>query len=135
MKKGDVRPIETPRGIILFFLADAKGRKTKRVRIPERIRKQQRERLEELMQKRKEFQEKKRAAALENAAVSDQEKASGKGEAAKIKDLGILTPEETKEYRKVRKKVFFILKTKKTQERMKDWIEALKKNSIIDIRL
>ncbi len=137
MKQGDVRPIDTNRGVMLFFVADEKGRKVNRVRIPERIRRQQQKQLDEMLKKREELQARQREEALERAAEADQEHAGGSGKSKheKIKDLGILTPEETKEYEKARNKVFFILKTQKTRERMKNWIENLKKNSIIDVRL
>ena len=52
-----------------------------------------------------------------------------------MKDLGILSPEETKEYKEVREKVYVILRNRKTEARMKDWIQELKKNAIIEVKL
>jgi hypothetical protein len=48
---------------------------------------------------------------------------------------GILTPDEAREFNKVRDKVMGILKTEKIQERMKEWIGQLRKDSIIEIKL
>jgi hypothetical protein len=139
MKVGDLKPINTRQGIMIFYLANEKGRKTKKRRIPESVRQEQLKRLKELLKKREQLREQQRREALENAAAPDGQTnvsgASNGGKREKIKDLGILTPEETGEYRKARKKVFFILKARKTRERMKSWIASLKKNSIIDVRL
>jgi hypothetical protein len=46
-----------------------------------------------------------------------------------------LTPAEEKEYQRERAKVVAILRSQKSQARMKEWIEELKKNSIIEVKL
>mgnify|MGYP001120972963 CR=1 FL=1 len=69
--------------------------------------------------------------------------ASGKAEGAKGdekgteagKSSGILTPEEEKAYRKVRDKVMAILRTERMEARMKEWIEQLKKDAMIEVKL
>ena len=52
-----------------------------------------------------------------------------------IKSLGILNPEEAKEYQKVRNRVITILRTELIQSRMKEWIDELKRSSIIEVKL
>lgn len=140
MKKGSVHALPLPGGdgIIIFFLADATGRTTKRVRIPEQFRKQQQKRLEEFLEQQKKLREQRRKQASQG-----QDGPKGKANAPngsgqdnrQIKDLGILTPAEMKEFKKQWRKVFTILNIQKRRERMKQFVEGLKENSIIDVRL
>ncbi len=51
------------------------------------------------------------------------------------KDPGILTGQEKEAYEKERDKVMTILRSQKMQAAMKEWVEELKKNSIIEERL
>jgi peptidyl-prolyl cis-trans isomerase SurA len=140
MKVGDITPpLKTPSAIFIFYLAEAKGRKVKRVRIPERVRKQLEKKWKEtyekqVAQRRKETGNRagaKRQLPNSNETVSNQpnsKKNPGK-------NLGILTPAEEKAYEKVRAKVYAILKTKRSRARMKEWIKELKKNSIIEVKI
>jgi len=140
MKKGDITPpIQAREAVFMFYLADAKGRKAKKVPIPEKIRKQLEKQWKEALEKRaarNRPNSEADAAAPEDRGASKRSSRTSSGEKKKPKkSLGILSPKLEKEYEKVRSKVIAILKTKKTQERMKEWIEELKKNSIIEVKL
>lgn len=132
-KEGDVVPPQVTRdGLIIFYVAEAKNRTKKMVPMPAAERKHMEKQLKEFNQRRAEEQNKKAQAEV-RASQDDTEVEDPK---AKIdKPTGILTPEEEKEYRKVRKKVIDLVRTEKIQERMKDWIDGLKKNSIIEVKL
>lgn len=135
MKTGSVTPpLSSRNGVFIFFLAEATGRVEKKVPIPDKVRKQLEKQWKELQGKR----------AAQSGANTDSvnpdkgHKADGEAatdKAAAVRDLGILSPEEMKEYRKVRDKVHAVVKTNKIKERMNQWIEEIKKNSIIDVKL
>lgn len=131
-KVGDViPPIPTKEGIIIFYVADAQNRTTKMRPIPEAERKRLKKQMEEAYERQAAEQKKKESA---NAGAEDEtEVADPKSKTEK--STGILTPEEEKEYRKVRKKVIGIVRTERIQARMKEWIDELKKNSIIEVKL
>jgi peptidyl-prolyl cis-trans isomerase SurA len=139
MKEGDVfQPVVSRNSVMIFYLAEAKNRQAKREPIPEKERKQ----FEELLKKsqaRREVQQ-KQAQPKENpggdATVDNPEDVlTTDSKSSTAKKGSILTPAEEKEYRKVRRKVIEILKTEKIQARLKDWIEELKKSSIIEIKI
>jgi parvulin-like peptidyl-prolyl isomerase len=139
MKEGDVfQPVVGGKSIMIFYLAEAKNRQAKREPIPEKERKQ----FEELLKKSqaREVQQ-KQTQAKENPggdATSDNAEevltTDSKSSTASKKGT-MLTPAEEKEYRKMRRKVIEILRTEKIQARLKDWIEGLKKSSIIEIKI
>ncbi len=137
MQKGSIAPpIGTGKGIVILYLADAKGRTKKKVPIPERIRKQLEKQIREAKEKRA-AQAASRGKNPRDKGDEDEGDASDSAESnsGPSKDLGILTPEEEKEYRKVRKKVINIVRARKTEARMKEWIDGLKADSIIQTRL
>ena len=140
MKKGQVLgPVASQEAILLFYLADARGRTTKKIRIPERIRqkiiKQQREVFERQIQARERNAQRQTEARESSASRSRSVAKSAATDKKNDKASTILTPEEEEEYQRVRDKVLAIVKTKKTTARMKEWIEELRKNSIIDVKL
>jgi peptidyl-prolyl cis-trans isomerase SurA len=140
MKEGDVfQPVVGRNSIMIFYLAEAKNRQAKREPIPEKERKQ----FEELLKKSQASREvqQKQTQAKENPggdATSDNAEevltTDSKSSTASKKGT-MLTPAEEKEYRKMRRKVIEILRTEKIQARLKDWIEGLKKSSIIEIKI
>jgi peptidyl-prolyl cis-trans isomerase SurA len=135
MKEGDVfQPLVGRDSIIIFYLAEAKNRQMKREPIPEKYRKQ----LEEQLKKSQE----KRPAQPKVNTDNDPSTADGQVDDVTVnakngstKKNTILTPAEEKEYRKVRSKVTTILRTEKIQARLKEWIEELKKSSIIEVKI
>ncbi len=132
-KEGDVlQPMPTRDGIIILYLAEAKNRTKKMAPIPPAERKIMEKQLEELYKRRTAEQNKKsqpEARSGQDDAEVDDPKAKSE------KSSGILTPAEEKEYKKVRQKVINLVKTQRIQARMKDWIDELKKNSIIEVKL
>jgi peptidyl-prolyl cis-trans isomerase SurA len=132
LKEGDVSPpLQTPNGILIFYLAEAKNRTLKKVPIPERERKELEKQLKQAQQQQAQ-QQKKPPQTPATKEPNDEEVAPK--DKPKI-PAGLLSAEEEKEYLKVRGKVIEILKYEKLQSRMKDWIDELKKNSIIDVKL
>ncbi|MFA6222376.1 MAG: peptidylprolyl isomerase [Desulfomonilaceae bacterium] len=137
MKVGDMTPpLRTADSFLMFYLDDAKNRKEKSLPIPEKTRKE--------LEKRWKQEYEKRLAAKKSQTTQKREQESMNAEvnqnispedSKKIKSLGILTPEEIKDYSKVRNKVITILRTELIQSRMKDWIDELKRNSIIEVKL
>ncbi len=138
MKPGDVSPPLTgPEQLIMFYLVDAKGRTLKKVPIPEKIRKKLEQRWKE-MQKQREAASKQAPGNASPKAknVDNSEKDSAEAPDSKTKKSpGILTPAEEKEYKKVRNKVIALVRHETIQARMKEYIEELKKNSIIEVKL
>lgn len=150
MKEGDVRPIELKDRVMIFYLEDAKGRTLKKVPIPERERRLLEKRFKEEQQRLKARQPRQPAQAgvapdqtSEKPNTTQKGANSGKDESAKKDDKGkdggkssgILTPEEEKAYQKVRDKVMAIVRTERMEARMKEWIEQLKKDAIIEVKL
>jgi peptidyl-prolyl cis-trans isomerase SurA len=126
-----LQPINVGNEIVIFYLADAKGRRIKKVRIPEkvreRIRKQWKARQKAMLEHAKKMQD--------NSKKSDSKNEPKLQKEAITKNLGILNPEEEKKYRKIRSKVYMILRIQKAEARTKEWIEELKKNALIEIKL
>ncbi|MGC8658207.1 MAG: peptidylprolyl isomerase [Desulfomonilaceae bacterium] len=137
MKVGDLTPpLKSGNAVLMFYLDDAKNRKEKSIPIPERTRKELEKRWKKEYEKRQTEQKAKAAQQREQQNVKAESSQNlTDSEAKQIKKLGILSPEEAKEYAKVRNKVFSILRSELTQARMKDWIDELKRNSIIEIKL
>jgi len=135
MKKGSVTPpIQSRNGLLMFNLADATGRTEKQVPIPDKVRKQLEKQWKEAMQKRGTRGGPKPGA--DNPAKSDKaDPEAAKDQNRPVQNLGILSSEDEKEYRKVREKVYTVLRTQKIKERMNQWIDEIKKNSIIDVKL
>lgn len=132
LKEGDVSPpLQTPNGILIFYLAEAKNRTLKKVPIPERERKELEKQLKQAQQHQ--TQQQKKPPQPPATKEHDDEEVAPKDK-PKI-PAGLLSGEEEKQYLKVRGKVIEILKYEKMQNRMKDWIDELKKNSIVDVKL
>ena len=143
MKVGEVAPpLTTRNSLVILNLAEGKNRKIKKVPIPKAERRRMERQIEEMVKKRKAERERAREAARE-ARKEDSESSSGKerGRSAKgvnkkpEKDPGILSDEEKKEYEKVRGKIMNILRSQKMRDTMKQWVQDLKKNAIIEVRL
>ena len=132
MKEGDVfQPLGGKDSVLIFYLAEAKNRQMKREPIPEKYRKQ----LEEQLKK---SQGKRQAPPKVNPDSDTSmagEDATLDAKSSSAKKSKILTPAEEKEYRKERSKVISILRTEKIQARLKEWIEELKKSSIIEVKI
>ena len=124
-------PLGGKDSIVIFYLADAKNRQTKRVAIPEKERKLMEKHLEEA---RRVKEREGRTDLGKEPGPKKNEKPTGAA-TKETKDLGILSTEEMKEYERVQDKVMAVLRTKTLEGRMKDWIDELKKNAIIEIRL
>ncbi|MGC8602738.1 MAG: peptidylprolyl isomerase [Desulfomonilaceae bacterium] len=137
MKVGDLTPpIKSGDAVLMFYLDDAKNRKEKNIPIPEKTRKE--------LEKRWKKEYEKRLAEKKSKSIQQREKTNTKtnvnqkisdADEKQIKTLGILNPEEAKEYKQVRSKVIGILRSESTRARMKDWIDELKRNSIIEVKL
>ncbi|MFH1116016.1 MAG: peptidylprolyl isomerase [Pseudomonadota bacterium] len=141
MKKGQVLgPIKSKEAILMFYLDDEKGRKTKKVPIPEAVRKrfleQQKKLYEEQMEARRKREEPPQPEKDTKSGTDGGSSDQPKGPEGKEKDAsGILSPEDTKEYKNIRNKALLIVRTEKIQARMKELIEELRKKSIIDVKL
>jgi peptidyl-prolyl cis-trans isomerase SurA len=141
MKEGDLTPpIKTNDAVLMFYLDDAKGRQVKKTPIPEKTRKELEKRWSEAYQRRQaqakqspQSSERREASDAKEDQENGQVNSPDKTDSGKVS--GILTPSEEKEYLKVKNKVFSILRHDKIQSRMKEWIDSLKKNSIIDVKL
>jgi peptidyl-prolyl cis-trans isomerase SurA len=144
MKVGEVAPpLSTKNSLIILNLAEAKNRKVNKVPIPAAERKKLEKQIDEMYEKRK--AERERAQAEQKAAATKPKEESA-ADAEKQhetkgvkknseKDPGILTGKEKEAYEKERDKVMSILRSQKMQAAMKEWVEDLKKNSIIEERL
>ncbi len=139
MKQGDVTPpLRTKDAVVLFYLEEAKGRQTKQIPIPEKTRKELEKKWKQAMEQREKAQGAQRDAERSESEPTPKapapSAAANKG-AEKARSLGILSPEEEKEYEKVRNKVALIVRHDKMVSRMKEWIDELKKSSIIDVKM
>ena len=67
-------------------------------------------------------------------AKQQEEEEAESGEKPKLA-AGQLTAEEEKQYLKVRKKIIGIIRHEKIQAKLKDWIDDLKKNAIIEEKI
>ncbi len=133
------RPLPGPKGIILLYLQDAKGRKKKRIPLPKEYRKHLERQWKEAAERSKRQRERREAAQKKRSesreAKNDRQSNSAKAPKQPKESLGLLTPAQEKEYQKVRQKISVILAAKKMKLRMKEWMKELKKNSIIEIKL
>jgi peptidyl-prolyl cis-trans isomerase SurA len=146
MKEGDIRPVELRDRVMIFYLEDAKGRTVKKVPIPARERRLLEKRFKEEQERRKAQQ----AAQPQKPAVeangpetspkgetsdgTETAKGDGKGKKDE-KPSGILTPDEEKAYRKVKNEVMAIVRHDRMEARMKEWIDQLKKDAMIEVKL
>ena len=139
MKEGDVfQPVQSRNAVMIFYLAQAKNRQAKREPIPEKERKQFEELLKKSQARREVHQEQtqpKENPGGDSTLDNPEDVVATDSKSSTAKKGTILTPAEEKEYRKVRRKVIEILRTEKIQARLKDWIEELKKSSIIEIKI
>ncbi len=137
MKVGDLTPpIQTGDAVLMFYLDDARNRKEKSIPIPERTRKELEKRWKKEYEKRLAEKKVKSAQRRENPNVkTETSQNASEADAKQVKALGILDPEEAKEYSKVRNNVITIIRSVLTQSRMIDWIDELKRNSIIEVKL
>jgi len=141
MKKGQVLgPVKSNEAIMMFYLDDERGRKAKKVPIPEDIRKKLLEQKKKMHEQQMEEQTKRREPPEPKEETPPEAKRNSSAKTTAPKDKkeepsGILSPEEMEEYKKVYRKVLAIVRTEKIQARMKEWIEELKKKSIIDVKL
>ena len=139
MKPGDITPpLQSPQAIIMFYMDDAQGRQVKSVPIPEKTRKALEKRWHEEKEKRMAQQKSRNRQEAEVHDAAEPVPAKGSDGGAKAegsKPLGILTPEEEAEYKKVRGKVMTLMRTDQIKTRMKEWIDSLKKSSIIEVKM
>ncbi len=146
MKEGDVRPVELRDRVMIFYLEDAKGRTLKKVPIPERERRLLERRFkkeQERLRAQQAGKPQKPVVETDRPGASPKDEASDKPETAKsddkgkedVKSSGILTPEEEKAYRKVKDEVMAIVRHERMEARMKEWIEQLKKDAMIEVKL
>jgi hypothetical protein len=140
VKPGDVTPpLRTKDSILLFHLSDAQGRQIKKIPIPEKTRKELEKRWKDAYQQREarssQKQDPESADDIEPRDKTGKGKDSAKGGSQNRKTSGILSAADEKEYDLVRNKVIAILRNDKIQSRMKEWVEDLRKNSIIDVKL
>lgn len=139
MKPGDLTPpIKTKEAVVLFYLDEAKGRQTKRVPIPEKTRKELEKRWQQAIDAREKAQSKRQEQPLPEAEAPRNNPPDAKGSKPVTdasRSLGILSEADAKDYEKVRNKVAAIVRHDKIQTRMKEWIDELKKNSIIDVKI
>lgn len=143
MKVGEVAPpLSAKNTLLILNLADAKNRKVSKVPIPPAERKKMEKQIDEMWEKRK--AERERALAAQRAARKSKAEAAGEAEKEHEakgvkkkpeKDPGILSDQEKVTYEKEREKVMNILRSQKMRAAMKEWVEDLKKNSIIEERL
>jgi peptidyl-prolyl cis-trans isomerase SurA len=130
LKEGDITPpLQTPNAVIIFYLQEAKGRTIKKVPIPKR----QREEWERRWREEKARREAEIKKQQEQAKHQEEDEAEA-GDKPKLA-AGQLTSEEEKQYLKVRKKIIGIIRHEKIQAKLKDWIDELKKNAIIEEKI
>ena len=138
LKPGDVSPpLGSQDSLIMFYLVDGKGRKLQKVPVPEKIRKELEKRWQESQAQRQApgGQPSQKGSDVGNEK-DDPEKDVPEAPTSKPKKASeVLTPAEEKEYRKVRGKVADLLRNDTIQTRMKEYIEELKKSSIIEMKL
>ena len=138
LKPGDVSPpMGTQDSLIMFYLVDGKGRKLQKVPIPEKIRKQLEKRWQESQAQRQApgGQPSRKGSDVGNEE-DNPEKDGPEAPTSKPKKASeVLTPAEEKEYIKVRGKVADLLRNETILTRMKEYIEELKKSSIIEVKL
>jgi peptidyl-prolyl cis-trans isomerase SurA len=125
--------------LVMFQVADAKGRKKKKVRIPkrelQRIKKELNAKLkqrEELIKKYEQRRQEEIERLTAQFAAQSKDAENKNDDDAATDDIGILSPEELQEYEKVKNKVRIVLGQKKTRDRIQQYMSDLKDKSIID---
>ena len=129
--------------MVFYYIEDEKGRKATKKAIPEEVRRKYQEMIdkqyEQALEQRKKMEEQERARATqydeEDGAQEDSKGAKKAKDVEPPKDLGILNGEETKQYTKMRRKIYAILKWERSQKRLSEWLDGLKKRSIIDVKI
>jgi parvulin-like peptidyl-prolyl isomerase len=117
-------PIQTPDSLILFYLADAKGRKKKTVPIPESEQQAMKDQI------KKQFERLKQQSQQRGPENGDSASEPGTP-TREAQDLGVLNPDEKAEFEKKWTKIEAIVRSKKIRERTKEWIEELKETAVI----
>ena len=138
LKPGDVSPpLTTKDSLVMFYLADGKGRTVQKVPIPKKLREQLEKQWEENQKRRKApTQQQSHNESQAGNEGDDAEKDGPESGVSKPKKASeILTPAEEKEYRKVRAKVITLVRNETILARMKEYIEELKNASIIEVKL
>ncbi|MFH0822213.1 MAG: peptidylprolyl isomerase [Pseudomonadota bacterium] len=137
MDVGDITPpLKTSAIVLILQVADAKGRRVKQEAIPAAVRARYLKQWEEAMEKRKaETERRKKPEKPKDKQETEEDDADAAKKAPKVKDLGILSQDEARQYEKVRDKVIAIAQSKKRRERMKDWVDRLKEESLIEVKL
>ncbi|MGD9818202.1 MAG: peptidylprolyl isomerase [Desulfomonilaceae bacterium] len=139
MKPGDITPpLQSQQAVIMFYMEDAKGRQTKSIKIPEKTRKALEKRWLEEKEKRlaqQKARSKQESEAQESHDPDSNKNPGDKSDPTGFKSTGVLNPEEENEYKKVRAKVMAVMRTDQIKTRMKEWIENLKKSSIIEVKM
>lgn len=150
MKVGEVGPpLTAGNSLVILNLAEGKNRRIQKVPIPAAERKRMQRQIDEVWARRQAERERaqkaqKAAREAENGprtnttdSSSDKETEDGSKDKNKKseKDPGILTADERKEYEKVRQKVMNLIRSQKMRDGMQQWVQDLKKNSIIEVRL
>lgn len=136
MKPGDLTPpLQSPQAILLFYMDDAQGRQLKSVAIPEKTRKALEKRWQEEKDKRLSQQKSRAQKDTENHEAPEPANLNPSEGSKGSKPTGILSAEEETEYKKARGKVMAIMRTDQIKSRMKEWIDSLKRNSIIEVKM
>ncbi len=142
LSKGAMRPSMTAQGVVLFYIEDEKGRQVKTIPFSEeelRTMKLQRDEHERELERRRNAQKSQAADRSGSKSEADSDEEDDKlfvgNEPKPLKPLGILGEDEEKKYAKVRNKAMAILKMERSQKRLADWLEELKKRSIIDVKI
>ncbi|MEW6349351.1 MAG: peptidylprolyl isomerase [Thermodesulfobacteriota bacterium] len=143
LKKGALHPVKTAQGAMLLYVEDEKSRQLKTIPYSE----QERKEMEDQLKAHRKALEQRASAQRSEAAergdsksdeAGDEEDAKflgGNKDPKPLKPLGILSEDEEKAYGKVRNKVMAILRMERSQKRLKEWLEELKKRAIIDVKL
>jgi peptidyl-prolyl cis-trans isomerase SurA len=130
LKEGDITPpLKTPNALVIFYLQEATGRTIKKVPIPKKQREEWEKRWNEEKARRdaelKKQQERQKQQEEEEVDPADKPKLAA----------GQLTSDEEKQYLKVRKKIIGIIRHEKIQAKLKEWIDDLRKNAIIEVKI
>ncbi len=132
LKEGDITPpLKTPQAVLIFYLEDAKHRSVKKIPIPEKVRKNIEKQWKQAYEEKMKEAEAKKKHEEERAEAPSEAEPLEKLKSSTVK----LTPEEEKEYLKSRKRIIEMLRHEKLQARMKDWIEGLKRNANIEMKI
>ncbi len=117
------QPLPMQDRLILLYLSDAKGRKTKKIPRSEAELKEMEKQVRMLVE-----ESVKRAKAARKNMNRNSDSDQNKREA---QDLGLLNPDEKEDFEKKWDKVEAVFRSKKIKDRQAKWIEELKENAII----